>query len=45
MFFAVSMAGGSIMCGVNGVAVVLFCGLVNWGLGPAWISSLTGKAT
>jgi len=43
VFSVFSFAGGNIMRGVTGVAGVLFGGLVI-GLGPTWISSLTGQA-
>ena len=43
VFSVFSFAGGNIMRGVTGVAGVLFGGLVI-GMGPAWISSLTGQA-
>ena len=43
VFSVFSFAGGNIMRGVTGVAGVLFGGLVI-GLGPTWISSLTGHA-
>jgi hypothetical protein len=42
VFSVFSFAGGNIMRGVTGVAGVLFGGLVI-GLGPTWISSLTGQ--
>lgn len=43
VFSVFSFAGGNIMRGVTGVAGVLFGGLVI-GMGPTWISSLTGQA-
>jgi hypothetical protein len=43
VFSVFSFAGGNIMRGVTGVAGVLFGALVI-GLGPTWISSLTGQA-
>lgn len=43
VFAVFSFAGGNIMRGVTGVAGVLFGALVI-GLGPTWISSLTGQA-
>ena len=43
VFSVFSFAGGNIMRGVSGVAGVLFGALVI-GLGPTWISSLTGQA-
>lgn len=43
VFSVFSFAGGNIMRGVTGVAGVLFGGLVI-GLGPTWISSLTGQS-
>jgi hypothetical protein len=43
VFSVFSFAGGNIMRGITGVAGVLFGGLVI-GLGPTWISSLTGQA-
>lgn len=43
VFSVFSFAGGNIMRGVSGVAGVLFGGLVI-GMGPTWISSLTGQA-
>jgi hypothetical protein len=42
VFSVFSFAGGNIMRGVTGVAGVLFGGLVI-GLGPTWITSLTGQ--
>jgi hypothetical protein len=42
VFSVFSFAGGNIMRGVTGVAGVLFGGLI--GMGPTWISSLTGQA-
>lgn len=43
VFSVFSFAGGNIMRGVSGVAGVLFGALVI-GMGPEWISSLTGQA-
>ena len=43
VFSVFSFAGGNIMRGITGVAGVLFGGLVI-GLGPTWISSLTGQS-
>lgn len=43
VFSVFSFAGGNILRGVTGVAGVLFGALVI-GLGPTWISSLTGQA-
>jgi hypothetical protein len=43
VFSVFSFAGGNIMRGVTGVAGVLFGGLVI-GMGPTWISSLSGQA-
>jgi hypothetical protein len=43
VFSVFSFAGGNIMRGVTGVAGVLFGGLII-GMGPTWISSLTGQA-
>ena len=43
IFSVFSFAGGNVMRGITGVAGVLFGGLVI-GLGPTWISSLTGQA-
>ena len=42
VFSVFSFAGGNVMRGITGVAGVLFGGLVI-GLGPTWISSLTGQ--
>ena len=43
VFSVFSFAGGNVMRGITGVAGVLFGGLVI-GLGPTWISSLTGQS-
>lgn len=43
VFSVFSFAGGNVMRGITGIAGVLFGGLVI-GLGPTWISSLTGQA-
>ena len=42
VFSVFSFAGGNIMRGITGIAGVLFGGLVI-GLGPTWITSLTGQ--
>lgn len=42
IFSVFSFAGGNVMRGITGVAGVLFGGLVI-GLGPTWITSLTGQ--
>ena len=42
VFSVFSFAGGNVMRGITGVAGVLFGGLVI-GLGPTWITSLTGQ--
>ena len=43
IFSVFSFAGGNVMRGITGVAGVLFGGLVI-GLGPTWVSSLTGQS-